>query len=144
MDDRGVVVPVIEPDNTDVHRRCAGQFPDKDDPQALLPDPYESRLVTTGPSSIPGAYDGLHAVILMESNTIMPFYHGQKVRPEDFDPESWDGNCYSKIQVMRKLLLSLSRYLIPVTILGEPSTFPRGHRSEEAFKTVHILNSLEF
>ena len=105
VDDRGVLVPVMEPDNTDVHRRCAGQFPDPDDPQALLPDPYESRLVTTGPSSIPGANEGLHAVIPIESNTIVSFYHGQKVRPEDFDPESWDGNCYK---------------------IFDPSDYPRG------------------
>ena len=105
VDDRGVLVPVMEPDNTDVHRRSAGQFPGQDDPQALLPDPYESRLVTTGPSSIPGANEGLHAVIPIESNTIVSFYHGQKVRPEDFDPESWDGNCYK---------------------IFDPSDYPRG------------------
>ena len=105
VDDRGVLVPVMKPDNTDVHRRSAGQFPDQDDPQALLPDPYEARLVTTGPSSIPGANDGLHAIMSIESNTIVSFYHGQKVRPEDFDPESWDGNCYK---------------------IFDPSDYPRG------------------
>ena len=105
FDDRGVLVPIMARDNSDVHQRCAGQFPDQDDPQSLLPDPYESRLVVTGPSSIPGANDGLHAVIPIESNTIVAFYHGQKVRPEDFDPESWDGNCYK---------------------IFDPSDYPRG------------------
>ena len=105
FDDRGVLVPIMARDNSDVHQRCAGQFPDQDDLQALMPDPYESRLVVTGPSSIPGANDGLHAVIPIESNTIVAFYHGQKVRPEDFDPESWDGNCYK---------------------IFDPSDYPRG------------------
>ena len=105
VDDRGVLIPVMETVSEDVHKRCAGQFPDQDDPQALLPDPYESRLVTTGPSSIPGANEGLHAVIPIEASTIVSFYHGQKVRPEDFDPDSWDGNCYK---------------------IFDPSDYPRG------------------
>ena len=104
VDDRGVMVPVMEND-TDIHTRIAGHFPDPDDPQALLADPYESRLVSTGPSSIPGAGCGLHARVSLESNTVVSFYHGQKVRPEDFNPDSWDGNCYK---------------------IFDPSDYPRG------------------
>ena len=94
MDDKGIMIPVMEVQNNDLHHRSLGIFPSQDDPNSMLPDPYESKHVKVSESDIPGAGEGLFAVIAIETNTVVSFYHGDKVKPEDFDPESWDGNCY--------------------------------------------------
>ena len=94
VDDKGIMVPVMEVTNNDLHHRSLREFPNPDDSKSMLPDPYESKHVTIGKSEITGAGEGLFAVISIEANTVVSFYHGDKVKPEDFNPESWEGNCY--------------------------------------------------
>ena len=57
-------------------------------------DPYESKLVELSCSDIAGADEGLFAKVPMEVNTVIAFYNGTIVRPEDFDPYSWETNNY--------------------------------------------------
>ena len=102
----GVLAPVMETaDSAQLHAASAGWFPGRGEAAATLPDPYEARLVRVAGSEIPGAGRGLLAARALEADTVVAFYHGRKVAPEEFNPESWEGNCYK---------------------IFDPSDYPRG------------------
>ena len=53
-----------------------------------------ARLPITSGLVYLGAQEGLFSIIPIESNTVISFYHGEKVKQKDFNLDSWDGNCY--------------------------------------------------
>ena len=92
-DKRGVLTPKMAIKSTLLYKRQL-TFMEQGSVQALLPDPYESKMVKIGKSTRKNAGEGLFTNCFTESNTVVSFYFGERVRLEDFDFDSWDGNCY--------------------------------------------------
>lgn len=92
-DKRGILTPIMEINSTKVHERQPA-FMMPGSIQALLSDPYESKMVKIGISTRKNAGEGLFSRCFTESNTVVSFYFGEQVRLEDFDLDSWEGNCY--------------------------------------------------
>ena len=65
---------------------------------AMLRDPYESKMVEINNSGIDGANEGLFAKKNLEVNTTVAFYNGALVRPDtdgdDDDQDSSETNNY--------------------------------------------------
>jgi len=51
--------------------------------EPLLCDPYETEFVLVGPSTLPGAGEGLFAKLHVEAGTVVSFYNGTRVEPSD-------------------------------------------------------------
>ena len=92
-DERGILNPVMKINSTQVHERHLA-FMRPGSAQALLPDPYGDKMVKIGSSTRRNAGNGLFSRCFIESNTVVSFYFGERVRLEDFDLDSWEGNCY--------------------------------------------------
>ncbi len=61
----------------------------------LLRDPYENQMSEVKTSNVEGAHDGLFALKDIEPNTVLAFYNGRRVRPNDkYDKDDWDMNAY--------------------------------------------------
>ena len=59
----------------------------------LLKDPYESKMVQSLPSKVPGANEGLFAKVKIEPNTTLAFYNGKRIKPkskDDYDHPDWE------------------------------------------------------
>ena len=93
MDQHGILLPLMKVEEGSVHSRTV-LFQDLGCDQALAPDPYESKLVQVASSSRRNGGEGIFAKKFLESNTIISFYFGERVSPQDFNLDSWDGNCY--------------------------------------------------
>ena len=93
MDQHGILLPLMKVEEGSVHSRTV-LFQDLGCDQALAPDPYESKLVKVASSSRRNGGEGIFAKKFLESNTIISFYFGERVSPQDFNLDSWDGNCY--------------------------------------------------
>ena len=118
----GMLAPVMEAaDSAQLHAASAGRFPGRGEAAATLPDPYEARLVRVAASEIPGAGRGLLAARALEADTVVAFYHGRKVAPEEFNPESWEGNCYK---------------------IFDPSDYPRGTIDIPAWAQVDTVHTV--
>ena len=63
---------------------------------AMLRDPYESKMVEINNSGIDGANEGLFAKKNIEANTTVAFYNGSLVRldTDDDDQDSSETNNY--------------------------------------------------
>ena len=63
----------------------------------LLPDPYESVVIEVRKSKVSGAGEGLFAKVKLESNVVLAFYNGKRIKPrswEDQDFADWTKNAY--------------------------------------------------
>ena len=59
----------------------------------ILKDPYESKMVQSLPSKVPGANEGLFAKVKIEPNTTLAFYNGKRIKPkskDDYDHPDWE------------------------------------------------------
>ena len=59
----------------------------------LLKDPYESKMVQSLPSKVPGANEGLFAKVKIEPNTTLAFYNGKRLHPkskDNYDHPDWE------------------------------------------------------
>ena len=94
-DSAGVLVPVLRSRPGDIpHTRRVGMFGTIQEPEMRLRDPYETRHVYVAQSGVEGGQEGLFARQHLEPNTVVAFYNGQKVRPEEIQSDSWEGNNY--------------------------------------------------
>ena len=59
-----------------------------------LRDPYEAKMVDVQSSEIEHAAEGLFALQDIETNTVVAFYNGTVANMEDYDPDTWESNCY--------------------------------------------------
>ena len=59
-----------------------------------LRDPYEAKMVEVQGSEIEDAAEGLFALQDIETNTVVAFYNGTVANMEDYDPDTWETNCY--------------------------------------------------
>ena len=51
-------------------------------------------MVDVQSSEIEHAAEGLFALQDIETNTVVAFYNGTVANMEDYDPDTWESNCY--------------------------------------------------
>ena len=51
-------------------------------------------MVEVQGSEIEDAAEGLFALQDIETNTVVAFYNGTVANMEDYDPDTWETNCY--------------------------------------------------
>ena len=51
-------------------------------------------MVEVQSSEIEHAAEGLFALQDIETNTVVAFYNGTVANMEDYDPDTWETNCY--------------------------------------------------
>jgi len=104
IDDNGIKVPIFaEPEGSEYTREIA-TF-DKVTSTPLLKDPYESKMVQSLPSKVPGANEGLFAKVKIEPNTTLAFYNGKRIKPkskDDYDHPDWEKSAYKIFDPSRK------------------------------------------
>ena len=116
VDDRGIKIPVFTQPSGPHYKREISTF-DFVTSEPLLPDPYESAMITVKTSGIEGAHEGIFANTALEPNTIVAFYNGVRLTSlKAIDMPDWDDNAYRIFDPTRKDgTIDIPKEFIPLT-----------------------------